>query len=517
MTALGTDSGQRLQGLIARWEREDEGFARAVESGIGQAQALARLGVRLCLQEHYDEAVAVLRGATELAPADWRILNNLAVVLERARRPADAIAAARASLDLHVRQPEVWLHLANMLKASGDLPAADAAYAQALELEPASPIGWQMLGLLRQEQRRFRDAIDCFLKCARNGNTSPAIFGVLGQLFHQVGEFSKSLHAYRAAAEMDPANPTYTRMRNRVAFLVAMIDNVNVDAALQEYLANTAADAPAEDRDTALLLHHAFSLLSGFGHTAAAARVGQKRLDLQPASPSAAYLLKALSGDQSILRSPDDYLVEYFDAFAPGFDQQLTGLLGYSVPHQLCELLLPRIAGRKLDILDVGCGTGLCGVEIAAAAQTLTGIDLSPKMLEIARSRGLYHHLFCDEITRFLHGTSAAADLLLAADVLIYFGELRPLFQGFARVLRPGGLVALSVETADAPQFRLLPSGRFGHNAEYVRRTAAAYGLELLEARAATLRLEAATPVRGELLVFQLRGTISPQSPPALL
>ena len=502
--------GGRLHNLIAHSQSEVPTFPRTPTTGTApaqDAQALARLGVRLCLQEKHTEALTALRAATELAPTDHRILNNLAVVLERAHRLPDAIDAARRSLALHHPQPDVWLHLANMLKSQNDPAAAERAYRTALTLEPTSPIAWQMLGLLHQENRRFKDAIDCFLHCARNGNASArggAIFSILGQLFHQTGNFEKSLHAYTAAADLEPNNPTYADMRRRVAFLVDLINLPSVDEALTRYLASLPTNAPEESRNLDTLLQTAFSLLSGYGHTAAAQRVGQKRLALHPQSPSAAYLLKALAGDQSLPRSPDDYLVEYFDAFADGFDHQLTGLLGYDVPRQLADLVRPHLPNRKIDILDVGCGTGLCGLHIAPHAQTLTGVDLSPKMLELARQRNLYHHLFCHEITDFLYTSSARADLLLAADVLIYFGDLAPLFEGFTRALNPGGILALSIEHTDGQPHRLLPSGRFAHDPQHVRTIAAQNGLHELTSRNTTLRLEAATPVPGQLLAFYL-------------
>ena len=503
--------GGRLHTLIAHADAHDPTLSRILTTDTNininpreKAQALARLGVRLCLQEKHTEALAALRAATELAPTDHRILNNLAVVLERAHQLPDAIDAARRSLALHPNQPDVWLHLANMLKSHNEPVAAEHAYRTALDLEPTSPIGWQMLGLLHQENRRFKDAIDCFLHCAKNGNASAPIFAILGQLFHQTGNFEKSLHAYSAAADLDPTNPTYTDTRRRVAFLVDLLPPPTVDEAPARYTAARPPAAPQNARNLDPLLHNAFSLLSGYGHHDAAQRVGQKRLALHPQSPSAAYLLKALSGDQSLPRSPDAYLVEYFDAFADGFDQQLTGLLGYDVPRQLADLDLPPLHKRKIDILDLGCGTGLCGLHIAPHAQTLTGVDLSPKMLERARQRNLYQHLFCQEITTFLHTSSARADLLLAADVLIYFGELSALFQGFSRALNPGGILALSIELTENQPHRLLPSGRFAHDPDHLRTLAAHHGLLELTSRNTTLRLEAATPVPGQLLAFYL-------------
>jgi predicted TPR repeat methyltransferase len=232
-------------------------------------------------------------------------------------------------------------------------------------------------------------------------------------------------------------------------------------------------------------------------------KVGQKRLELEPQNATAAYLLKALKGDRSVLRSPDDYLVEYFDSFAQGFDQQLTTVLGYSVPEQLCKMVRARNGSRKLEVLDAGCGTGLCGVHIGSVASRLIGVDLSPKMLAVAQGRGLYTELHCEEITSYMQRERRSADLLFAADVLIYFGDLAPLFEGFANALRAGGLLAISVERGNGADFQLLPSGRFAHDLAHVRALAQEFGFAEVDWRDTTIRLEAAAPVQGDLFLFR--------------
>ncbi|HUO09451.1 MAG TPA: methyltransferase domain-containing protein [Phycisphaerae bacterium] len=493
----------RIVKLVERWEREDVAFARSMGSGVDPGQALARLGVRLCLQERYEEAVSVLRVAATARPDDWLILNQLAVVLDRAQEVQEAIGTAHRSLAMKQDQPEVWIHLGNMLKSVNDLAGAEHAYHTALEFEPTSAIAWQLMGLVKQQQRQFRKAIACFLKSANLGNATAPIFAILGQLFHQVGEFDKSLHAYSAAAEMEPENQHFRSMRAKVGFLADVMASTSVDTAVENYFRNVTPDEPWSERNTSDILQNAYSLLSGYGHIEAAARVGQKLLELEPQNATAAYLLKALKGDRSVLRSPDDYLVEHFDAFAQGFDRQLTTVLGYSVPEQLGEMARAHIGSRKLDVLDVGCGTGLCGVHIGSVARGLTGVDLSPKMLAIAQDRGLYTELHCEEITSYMRRMPGSADLLLAADVLIYFGDLAPIFEAFAHALRAGGLLAISVERRIESDFQLLPSGRFAHDPAYVRTLAQEFGFTECNWRDITIRLEAASPVQGDLFLFR--------------
>jgi predicted TPR repeat methyltransferase len=133
-------------------------------------------------------------------------------------------------------------------------------------------------------------------------------------------------------------------------------------------------------------------------------------------------------------------------------------------------------------------------------------VDLSAKMLAHAQRCEVYDRLVCEELTTYLHGAAASADVIIAADVLIYFGELGPLAEAMAKSLRSGGLLAISTERAATAGYACLPSGRFAHNPAYVRSVFAA---EFTECHCAetTVRLEATEAVAGNLFIFRRRVT----------
>jgi predicted TPR repeat methyltransferase len=243
--------------------------------------------------------------------------------------------------------------------------------------------------------------------------------------------------------------------------------------------------------------------LSGFGHIEAAACVGKKLLELWPASPSLRYLLQAVTGDSALDRSAPEYVIAHFDEFAPGFDAQLVGALGYDIPEKLCtavrELALP---GPLLDTLDAGCGTGLCGPLLRPLSRTLTGVDLSPKMLEQAAKRGVYDALACEDLAAFLTREQVPFDLIVAADVLVYFGDLAPVFSAAASALKSGGIFACSTEWQAGERYRLQPSGRFAHAPAYVL-SSAHPAFEAVISIETTIRLEARQRLLGNLFVFR--------------
>jgi predicted TPR repeat methyltransferase len=167
---------------------------------------------------------------------------------------------------------------------------------------------------------------------------------------------------------------------------------------------------------------------------------------------------------------------------------------------------LERSAG--LDILDAGCGTGLCGPLVAPYARRLVGVDLSEGMLEHARGKGVYDDLVRAELTEYLGNNRAAFDLIVSADTLVYFGALEDVLAAVAGALRPGGLFVFTLEHAVAAEagvdYRLETHGRYSHSRPYVDRLLTALRLQPTIAQA-ELRMEAGAPVAG--LVIRARTT----------
>jgi len=478
---------------------------------MAPAQALGRLGVRLCIQARHADAVAVLQAAAGLTPGDPALLNNFAVALDRCGRSAEAVEVVGQSLALEQAQPDSWLFLANMKGALGDSTGALAAYEAAIALQPESPLAWQGAALIHQQRRNFTRALECLITSLRQCHPTPPLLAILGQLFYETGQFEKSRVAYAAALESEPRNPVYRRMQREIRLLCAALLNQSLDEAL-DALRIDCADCPDPgDKDAAELLKITFSLLAAHGKTAAARCVAQKRLTLFPTA-TAAYLLQAVSGqcadtpnEPAPARSPDAYLVESFNAFADRFDQHLVATLGYDIPEKLVAALAGIVTnGARLDVLDAGCGTGLCGPHLRPWARSLTGVDLAPRMLDHAAGRGLYDRLICRELTAFLNDSPLHFDLVVAADVFIYFGDLVPLAAALAATLRPGGLLAFSTERSAAPGQRLQTSGRFAHHPDYVHSIFAPAFVPRL-CHETTIRQEAARPVAGNLYVFQRR------------
>ena len=219
----------------------------------------------------------------------------------------------------------------------------------------------------------------------------------------------------------------------------------------------------------------------------------------------AALRLARLAGGPPPPTMPGEYVRGLFDQYAPRFDRHLTGALDYRGPA-LIEAAL-RDACALLDrpfafatALDLGCGTGLAGRALAPACRALHGVDLSPGMLTEARATGVYASLEAADMLPWLQAWPAAADLVMAADVLVYAGDLAPLFGAVARVLRAAatpGLFAFTTQAHAGDGYVLGADLRFAHSERYLRDCACAAGLQVIAFAASTTRRDAGLGVPG--------------------
>ena len=149
-------------------------------------------------------------------------------------------------------------------------------------------------------------------------------------------------------------------------------------------------------------------------------------------------------------------------------------------------------------MLDLGCGTGLCGPLIAPQADAIDGVDISAAMLEQARKVGVYRELIHADLGEFLAATAMRPDLIVAADVFIYVGDLTGIFRSVRRILEPGGCLAFTVEpAAEGKDVQLLSSLRYAHSEAYVRRLADEARFTRVRIFKAPIRYDQTTPIMG--------------------
>ena len=148
-----------------------------------------------------------------------------------------------------------------------------------------------------------------------------------------------------------------------------------------------------------------------------------------------------------------------FDHFAATYEQTLKDIQ-YAVIDKIAELYAPL----KGKILDLGCGTGLVAQKLKTADNQFFGVDISEKMLDLARQKNVYTELQRADISDYLRDSHPDFDSIVAADVFCYFGDLRPIFAKCAPVR-----LIFSVETdSTAEKYVIQTNGRYKHNPQYL-------------------------------------------------
>ena len=247
------------------------------------------------------------------------------------------------------------------------------------------------------------------------------------------------------------------------------------------------------------------------GDIDAAARAFHKTLVADPVDAQGAMARLALIGrGQTPVELPRAYVARLFDDYAPRFDTHLTKNLGYRAPALIAEALSAVAPDRRFVLaLDLGCGTGLMGTPLRPSVDRLAGVDLSAAMIAKAQERGAYDRLVVgDALAMLASEPRKTFDLIVAADALVYFGDLSPLFAAVVAALKVDGLFAFSVETSEGDGFTLEPTMRFAHSRFYVETTAHNAGLRPLFIQSASTRREAGRNAPGQICVFEQMDTV---------
>lgn len=243
--------------------------------------------------------------------------------------------------------------------------------------------------------------------------------------------------------------------------------------------------------------------LLDLGDRDAAIRSFRTALTHNPSHPRAAFMESAIGQ----ARTDTGYVRDLFDNYASYFDAHLTGKLGYRLPEDMRKAVEKTAPGRRFAAaLDLGCGTGLVAERFAGLYGAIDGIDLSPKMIEAARAKGLYRTLSTGDLTEILATTPGPYDLVIAADTMIYVGDVEPSLARLGTIMPPGGLFALSIELMEGDGFAMQASARYAHSKAYVERLVVRHGFVLLGFTDVPVRLENNLPLPGSIALLSRPG-----------
>jgi predicted TPR repeat methyltransferase len=429
------------------------------ESSTRELTLEEAVSVAILLQknEQLDQAQELYRRVLETAPDHPRALHYAGVLAHQQGRNNEAVALIERSLALAPDQADWFSNLGIVFQSDDRLPLAIDAYRQAIAIDPSHA----------------------------NAHNN------LGVLLRATGQPVEAEAAYREAIRL---NPEHIDAYTNLGILLNGLKRTE-EAAACYCKVITLRPKHREARKLLALAH------CTLGEIAEAAKIFEEWLAEEPGDPVARHMLAACTGRDVPVRASNGFVEATFDSFASSFESKLEKL-SYRAPALIAAMLedCGLAPAHRLDVLDAGCGTGLCGAMVAPFARRLVGVDLSQGMLAQAKDKNVYDALTKAELTEYLRDNREAFDLIVSADTLVYFGGLEGVIAAVAGALRPNGLFVFTLEHAPGngtgADYRLELHGRYCHARAYVEQVLTSAGLQptIMQAE---LRMEAGAPVPG--------------------
>lgn len=437
--------------------------------------AHALLGMSSLMQERHAEALAHVDAALKGDRVNARYHFLAALCLAGLARVDEAIAAYRRALQFRPGFLEARANLGFLLECTQRTAEAAECYRRVLDQDPRNYYSLNRLGYCERLLGNPAASVDLLRRSLAIDARIAAIHNELALSLLALGRADEAVASLRAAVEVEPG------------FVQGWANLAKV-----QYVRHLEA-LEAAQRDARPL-----------PDPAPVVECFDRLLSFEPGNVEFKYLRDSLAGVR-VERPPDRYVESFFDRFASQFDARLVGELAYSAPEAAGRVLAPLLEGRSgLAAADLGCGTGLSGSVLRPYAKRLAGVDLSQRMLDLAKGRAVYDELVRDEIGEWLGRERGTLDVLLALDVFIYVGDLTRVAGAAAGSLSGGGLFAFTIEELQGQgDFVLLPAGRYAHGRDYVISAFVLAGLRLVAEEPFAIRHEAGRDVAARIFVFR--------------
>ena len=450
------------------------------------------------LLEHYqagrlDDAEKLATSISQEFPKhqfSWKVLG---AVLGAIGRKSEAVEANQTAVALSPQDAEAHSNLGNTLKEIGRLDEALASFTQAIALKPDFAEAHSNLGNTLKELGRLDEAEASYIKAIALKPDYARAYGNLGTTLQELGRLDEALASYTQAIAL---KPDYVDAHNNLGITLQKLGRLDeAEASFRQAIALKPGYAEAH-----VNLGNTLKKLERLDEAEASYK---QAIALDPENSSAKHMLAALTGETT-KTAPRDYVENLFDNYAAMFDSSLVDNLEYEIPSVIAEMIIKDSEFDSLGtITDLGCGTGLFGVEINQFCAHLEGVDLSAKMLDKAKGKSIYNKLVKQDIVDYLSNASLNFDYFVSTDVFIYIGDLSDVFRLIKSRNETGGKLAFSTEDYDGDDFFLEQSGRYSHSKKYIEGLCEKFGYELSHFETQALRKEKNQYIRGGLYILE--------------
>lgn len=467
-----------------RFAEAEAGYRRCLAEGIDAAMPLSAL---LLQQARNAETIEILAPIVDAQPNNANAAVNLSIALRKSGRSDEALQTAIRACNAVPGDPAACNARGLAALELGDADQALAAFDEGLQRAPGSLALELHRSKALRKLHRMQDAVAVLERIVKTAPDLLEAWRDLGAAQRALGLNAPALQSATHAMKLAP-NDLEVALEHAISLLhagetakaVKRLEQLEGDAQTWMWLGQ------ARLREN---------------NVPAGRAAFERAAALDPDNPFIRHFLSATSGGVS-QDIEVDYIRSLFDDFADRFEPTLLDKLAYSAPKQIVRFLHEHSADHAQLVLDLGCGTGLMGAELASPQRRIDGVDLSERMLAQARAKGIYAELHASELLAFLRESTRQWDLIVAADVFIYVADLTPIFAAAFDRLPSGGCFAFSIECSDKRETQLrAQTGRYRHSAELLGEAMEKIGFRDLRREAVTLRMESAVPVAGELLL----------------
>ena len=457
--------------------------------------ALHLMGVIAYQNRENDVALDFIKKALIIKPDYAEAHNNLGVIFKELKEIDKAITCYKRALTINNDYAEAHYNLGVVLKEMGKLGEAITSYKRALEHKPDYAEALYNLGNALNECGELEEAIASYRETITIKPDYAEAYSNLGNVLKKIGKPNEAEFSYRKALAI---RPDYAEAHSNLGAVLRELGRLN-DA---EESYKKALSIKPDFAETHSNLGHVLHALGKFNEAAESLR---KAVGIEPDLPGVQHRLNALLGITTDF-APRQYVEDVFNSYAKKFDNHLVNVLKYDAPIMLKKALLDLgLAQRKYkNVIDLGCGTGLSGLEFRDIAETLIGIDLSEEMVRKAEQKNIYDQLYVDDIVGRLEILKTQFSLFISSDVFAYIGDLLPLFSCIKRHSTQNSLLVFSTEHTDDGDFILRNTARYAHSKDYILSIAKQQGFRLEFFTTCNLRYERDGWIIGGLFVLKV-------------
>lgn len=424
-------------------------------------------------------------------------LLRKAIEQHEKREYEEAAKLYRKILSAKPRHLDANYLLGTLYAENGDFESAQQYLVKASQIGPNSPLVQVNLGNVYRKLKSFELAEKCFKRALQLApNLFQAELGLGSTLLDSDKDYEKAAECFQKARALAPDVP---EIYHQMGILSVRTGDLNEALKLLEKARSMNPKIPDIQLEIGRI--HLRE-----GNTAEAADYFREACSLSPDSIKAAYFLEVAEGrvpENDLLRK---YAESEFDSYASTFEKSLVEKLHYTLPFKVHNKLMQLCGSdfRFPSVMDLGCGTGLTGEALRPVADHMIGVDISEKMIEVARAKNCYDHLYCGDLVTTLARQEELFDLFIATDVLVYVGALDDLMAAIVSHGRPGALFLFSTELFEGGGLHLQKSGRYAHSSRYVHDIIKAKSCSVVSEEVIDLRMEAGSWIKGNLFVVRL-------------